>query len=165
MNKIYLTPDLVSVLEKQGITPENYKPAYNGESAGLDLYNAGPEITIFPATNKSLRPNQIFKVLIPTGLHINIPSNYVATIQERGSITKTPLKVRAGIIDSGYSSEIFINCINLSDNVWTVSAGDKLPFQLVVQQICPEWQIVSEQTYSVLTSTNLRQDGKIGSSD
>ena len=33
-----------------------------------------------------------FKSLIATGLRIIVPKGYVALAQERGSITKTPLK-------------------------------------------------------------------------
>ena len=44
-------------------------------------------------------------------------------------ITKTPLKVRAGVIDRGYTGEIFVNAVNVSQNEFTLQQHQKLPFQ------------------------------------
>ena len=47
MIKIYCNDNLKDVLDDNDI--EEYVPAYGGESAGLDLYNAGSDITIMPS--------------------------------------------------------------------------------------------------------------------
>ena len=140
---------------------ESYAPAYSGESAGLDLYNSGSSVIIKPVKDFTYQN----KVLIPTGLRIIVPEGYVALIQERGSITKTPLKVRAGVIDRGYTGEIFVNAVNVSQNEYTLQQHQKLPFQLVVVKCDNHFQEIKKQEYLNLTSENLRKDGIVGSSD
>ena len=44
--RLGLTEEAANVLHQIGITPENYGPAYEGESVGLDLYNCGENISI-----------------------------------------------------------------------------------------------------------------------
>ena len=114
MINFYCNHDLKNTLQANEV--ESYAPAYSGESAGLDLYNSGPSVTIKPVSDFSYQN----KILIPTGLRVIVPEGYVALIQERGSITKTPLKVRAGVIDRGYTGEIFVNAVNVSQNEFTI---------------------------------------------
>ena len=48
MASIYLSKELREVLEFNDVDPDNdYAPAYNGESAGLDLYNTLDEKLYF----------------------------------------------------------------------------------------------------------------------
>ena len=178
---ILLTPNLVKALRIDGIDPANYKPAYDGTSIGLDLYNTGPDQHIPPTTinidgdwafgeeaEEEIVQQQFkktFKKLIPTGLHISLPLGWVAIIQERGSITKTPLKVRAGVIDPGYTGEVFVNCVNLSIKPWAIPQGGKLPFQLVVLRANTNFQHVSPDEYQELTQSSTRKHGMVGSSD
>lgn len=60
-------------------------PAYK-ESAGFDLYNAGPDL--FPEAGE--------KFLIPTGISICLQPDEVALIFQRGSAHKSPLFHKAG---------------------------------------------------------------------
>ena len=140
---------------------DSYAPAYGGESAGLDLYNSGASIILNPVSDFSYQN----KILIPTGLRIIVPEGYVALIQERGSITKTPLKVRAGVIDRGYTGEIFVNAVNVSQDKFTLQQHQKLPFQIVVVKCDNHFQEIQEEEYLNLTSSHLRKDGIVGSSD
>lgn len=168
MINILLTDKLKNSLNINNINPEEYLPAYNGESAGLDLYNAGENVTITHSTYSSVTRNfyeSNNSVLIPTGLHLNVPKGYVALIQERGSITKTPLKVRAGVIDAGYTGEVFINCVNVGHNAYTIYKHQKLPFQIVVVKCDNHFNVVSEEEYLRLTNNSARKEGKVGSSD
>ena len=168
MVKICLSSDLRNILEASEVNPESgYIPAYEGESAGLDLYNCGPTIDIIPSNYKPAVPDGSTdnRVLIPTGIRIDVPRGYVALVQERGSVTKTPLKVRAGVIDSGYTGEIFVNCVNVGPDVYTIYAKQKLPFQVVVVKCDNQFKVVSEEEYLDLTSTSQRKDGQVGSSD
>jgi dUTPase len=170
-----LSQELKAILRANGIDPETYRPAYSGTSIGLDLFNVGPDIDLdsctTPYIDSSCASNttrvfkQLFKTLISTGLRIHLPPQWVATIQERGSVTKTPLKVRAGIIDPGYSGEIFANCVNLSFCPYTIQHGAKLPFQLVVVQANTNFCHVTPSEYERLTASSTRKEGKIGSSD
>lgn len=170
MTKILVTEKLKEVLFNNNIDVKDYAPAYNGESAGLDLYNCGENYTITPSTYRNVTlENQYdkkkFKALIPTGIKISIPKGYVALIQERGSITKTPLKIRAGVIDCGYTDEVFVNCINTGTKEYMLESGAKLPFQIVVVKCDNQFDIVSEQEYLEITEYSKRKSGSIGSSD
>lgn len=159
MINIFCDQTLLKVLKDNN--DEDYCPAYNGESAGLDLYNAGDEITI-PSISES---ESIPRTLIPTGLFIDVPLGYVALIQERGSITKTSLKVRAGVIDPGYTGEIFVNLVNLSNESKKINQGSKLPVQIVVVKCDNKFKVIEEEEYLRLTNEKLRKCGKVGSSD
>lgn len=165
MVKISINDKLKSVLEANSINVKDYVPAYNGESAGLDLYNTGENIYVMSAGSKYISRTPDLKILIPTGLRVSIPKGYVGLIQERGSIIKTPLKVRAGVIDSGYTGEVFVNCVNVTKNEFNIGKGSKLPFQLVVVKCDNEFEVISEEEYLNLSSNTTRKDGKIGSSD
>jgi len=107
MIKVYVNSNLKEILKEKNI--ESYIPAYMGESVGLDLYTTN-DVSVTPSTFITGERG----ATIPTGLHIALPHSYAGLILERGSVTKTPLKVRAGVIDPGYTGEIFVNAINVS---------------------------------------------------
>ena len=159
MINIFCDESLKKVLKDNNI--EEYCPAYGGESVGLDLYNVGDEITITPICESESIP----RTLIPTGLFIDVPLGFVALIQERGSITKTRLKVRAGVIDPGYTGEIFVNLVNLSNESKKINQGSKLPVQIVVVKCDNKFKVIEEEEYLRLTNEKLRKCGKVGSSD
>lgn len=167
MINICLTEDLKETLARNNILPGDYMPAYGGESVGLDLFNCGKSVNIASGSYKPESSN--FKtnsdVLIPTGLKIKVPQGYVALIQERGSIIKTPLKVRAGVIDPGYMGEVFVNCVNTGNSSYTIHVNQKLPFQIVVVKCDNHFNVVSEEEYLSLSNTSLRKEGQVGSSD
>jgi dUTP pyrophosphatase len=155
-----ITKELYCVLEKNNIEIEDYAPAYNGESAGLDLYNVGNNINIQPASVTSNNAVQI-----PTGIKMNVPIGYVALIKERGSISKTDLKVRAGVIDAGYTGEVFANCVNIGLHKHIIYKDNKLPFQIVVVKCDNEFKIVTNEEFDNIVKSSKRKSGKIGSSD
>lgn len=162
MINIHVMESLSDTLNLQHIDVQDYIPAYNGESAGLDLYNAsGSDITIYPADYKETTNNY----LIPTGLKILVPKGYVALIQERGSVIKTDLKVRAGVIDHGYTGEIFVNCINTGHSAHKINKNSKLPFQIIVVKCDNEFKVISEKEYLSLSNNSSRKEGQVGSSD
>jgi len=170
MTNIFVLNSLCNVLESKNINVKDYTPAYNGESAGLDLYNCGKTISVVPGSYEnttvvSRHENQKFKTLIPTGIKIDVPIGYVALVQERGSVTKTPLKARAGVIDAGYTGEVFVNCVNIGNVDYVIEEGSKLPFQIVVIKCDNQFNIVSEEEYVSLTEGAKRKDGSVGSSD
>jgi len=157
MIKIYCNKNLKNTLAENNVS--EYLPAYKGESAGLDLYNVGEDVTIVPATCNHKGS------MISTGLHIFTPPGYVSLIKERGSIIKTPLKYRAGVIDKGYTGEVFVNLVNISDDSFTIKKNQKLPVQIVVIKCDNEYLKIEEDEYIRLSQNTLRQEGKIGSTD
>jgi dUTP pyrophosphatase len=158
MIKVYTTNKLKNILNEKNI--QNYVPAYAGESVGLDLYST-QKVQFDPAT--SLLGDK--GSTIPTGLHIALPKSYAGLILERGSITKTPLKVRAGVVDPGYTGEIFVNAVNVSDTSYLIKEGEKLPFQLIVVKCDNDFKVIEEEEYLEITKSSLRQNGQVGSSD
>jgi dUTPase len=102
--------------------------------------------------------------LIPTGLRIKLAPNMVGLLLERGSVVKTPFVKRAGVIDPGYTDEIFVNLASLG-SPYILRPGDKLPVQLVVVPCDNQFTEVTQSEWTVLTSTAKRGDGKVGSSN
>jgi len=178
---ILILDSLRTTLLLNKLNIEHYHPAY-GDSIGLDLYNTGGAIVVPPASadyktdysppharaSKTIVMENFtrnFKNLVPTGLRVAIPHGWVGIIQERGSITKTSLKVRAGVIDPNYTGEIFVNCVNLGTHLWEIPEYSKLPFQLVIVRANAHFISITEDEYTELTTESTRKDGKIGSSD
>ena len=157
MIKIYCNERLDEVLDDNDV--EDYVPAYGGESAGLDLYNSGENIVVMPTSSDTKG------VMISTGLHVFTPKGYVSLIKERGSITKTPLKYRAGVVDEGYTGEIFVNLINISNEEYIIKRGQKLPVQIIVVKCDNEYSEIDEDEYLSLSKFSKRNTGKVGSPD
>ena len=157
MIKIYCNEKLDEVLDDNDI--EDYVPAYGGESAGLDLYNSGENISVMPSSSD---PNG---VMVSTGLHVFTPKGYVSLIKERGAITKTHLKYRAGVVDEGYTGEIFVNLVNISNEEYIIKKGQKLPVQIIVVKCDNQYSEIDEDEYLNLSQLSQRKSGKVGSSD
>lgn len=161
MNILFHANDLlIKALDKNGTSLSAYKPAY-GLSAGLDLYNA----------SHNHYHNTSIDDLIPTGLRVIIPRDYVGLILERGSVLKTPYAIRAGVIDAGFTGEIKIGMARVAQAIEINGNGiqplAKLPFQLVVVPILNNFKPVSEEEYNELVA-NANYDRKekmLGSSD
>lgn len=166
MVEFTLTNDFI---EQVPVSPQDYQPAYGGTSVGLDLYCASKTPIVIPPLLREQYHEESFdvrnyKILIPTGVKVRLPLNSQALILERGSITKTPLKVRAGVIDPGYTAEIFINCINLSHLDVIIKPGEKTPFQLVCTPTLA-MRLTSETDYQAMTKDSLRGEACLGSSN
>lgn len=107
----------------------NDLPAYATEgSAGMDLRaNLEASVTLMP----------LERMLIPTGLFIQLPDNYEAQIRPRSGLAikqgitclNTP-----GTIDSDYRGEIKVILINLSNEPQPVHQGDRIA-QMVIAKV------------------------------
>ena len=97
------------------------EPVYSSESAsGADLKaDINEEITI--AAGK--------RELIPTGLYLEIPPGYEAQVRPRsGLAAKKGVTVlnTPGTIDADYRGEIKVILINLGDENFVISRGDRI---------------------------------------
>lgn len=110
-------------------TSSNPLPAYaTPGSSGMD-------IRAFLAAPQSLQPFE--RVLVPTGIFIELPSGYEIQIRPRSG-----LAIRQGItclntpgtIDADYRGEIKIILINLSQEEQVIHPGDRIA-QMVIQQV------------------------------
>ena len=103
--------------------------------AGLDLY-ASETVMIYKDMTRK----------VPTGIAVDIPPGYEATIRPRsGKTANTALRVNIGTIDSGYTGEIHIicDCYN-SEPFYRVEQGEKIA-QLVIQKVeLPTLEIVDQ---------------------
>ena len=92
-----------------------------------------------------LQPLQ--RVLVPTGLYIELPDGYEAQIRPRSGLAInhgiTCLN-SPGTIDADYRGEIKVILINLSNEVHTIQTGDRIAQMVVspVEQVI--WKEVTE---------------------
>lgn len=108
-------------MEIKIITESGELPTYKTEgSAGMDV--------------KALIENSIIlspgeRMLIPTGLHIELPVGYEAQIRARSGLALNygiSLVNGIGTIDSDYRGEIGVILINLGKKDFTISNGDRI---------------------------------------
>lgn len=119
------------------------------------LGSSGMDIRAMLTEQKAIRPME--RMLIPTGLFIEIPIGYEAQIRPRSGLAlkqgltclNTP-----GTIDSDYRGEIKIILINLSQEEQIIQSGDRIA-QMVFQSI----DKVKWQTVEFVTETERNQGG------
>lgn len=96
----------------------------NQTDAGYDLYSI-EDCEINPHERK----------MIHTGISMAIPNNYVGLIWPRsGLAVKHGIDVLAGVVDSGYRGEICVILQNHDNEVYKISAGDRIA-QMLFQKI------------------------------
>lgn len=78
-----------------------------------------------------VRPGE--RYLLPTGIQLEIPTGYWASIEARSSTSKQSLIVPKGVIDEGYRGELFAQIINVGTEPVTIRHGDRL-IQLIVHK-------------------------------
>lgn len=104
-------------------------PSYESEyAAGMDLRAALEEpVTLAPGSRK----------LIPTGLQMALPQGYEAQIRPRSGLAyrngitmlNTP-----GTIDADYRGEVKVLAVNLGDEAFEISHGDRIA-QMVIAPV------------------------------
>ena len=127
-------------------------PEYKTEgSAGMDLYaNTTFETTIAP----------LQRVLVPTGIYIELPKGYEAQVRPRsGLAAKNGVTVlnTPGTIDSDYRGEIKVILVNLSNEDFVLKPGERIAQMVVAKHERVEWEEVK-----VLEATE-RGEGGFGS--
>ena len=155
---IYVSKSLGDVLTRLHDTKiDEYNTAYGGESVGLDLYSTDKEDIVIQGA--------LGNKLISTGLFIALPKNYEAQIKERGSITKTPCAIRAGVVDPGYCGEIFVSLATYGNEKYTVRYGQKLPVQLVTSKVATNYYAISRQAFEQYIESTKRKNAYLGSTN
>lgn len=89
------------------------------------------------------------RVLLKTGLAVEVPEGYEVQIRPRSGISlKTPLLIAnsPGTIDSNYRGEVCIVAFNASDKTYTVSRGTRIAQAVVVK--LPEVEHVEADSLS-----------------
>lgn len=109
------------------------------------IHAAGMDIRAFIETEITIKPLQ--RVLIPTGLYIELPVGYEAQIRPRSglaykhgiSIVNSP-----GTIDADYRGELKVLLVNLSDTDFVVNDGDRIAQMVIAKHETVSWQLVGE---------------------
>jgi len=125
----------INIINKSGLALPQYETAH---AAGMDM-------RAFTAEEIVIKPMQ--RVLVPTGLHIELPIGYEAQIRPRSglaykhgiSIVNSP-----GTIDADYRGEIKVLLINLSDTDFVVNNGDRIAQMVIAKHETISWESVEE---------------------
>jgi dUTP pyrophosphatase len=105
-------------------------------SAGVDLRaNIDKEIVLEP----------LKRVLVPTGLFIQLPEGYEAQIRPRSglaikhgvTVLNTP-----GTIDADYRGEICVILVNISDETFIVKDGERICQMVIAKHETVDWAVV-----------------------
>ncbi len=124
---------IIKVINKS----KNSLPAYETlHAAGMDL-RADLETAI------QLKPLE--RMLVPTGLHIELPEGFEAQIRPRSglaykhgiSIVNSP-----GTIDADYRGEVKVLLINLSTEVFEINTGDRIAQMVIAKHEKINWDEV-----------------------
>jgi len=110
----------VKKLHQEAIVP---KFALHGD-AGMD---------IFSIENVSIHP--MGRISCSTGIALKIPNGHAGLIWDKSGISHgSGVKTLGGVIDENYTGEIKVGLINLSNEVYTISKGQKIA-QILIQKV------------------------------
>lgn len=138
---------IINVINKSN----NPLPEYSTE------FSAGMDICASLSDDLIIKPLQ--RVLVPTGLYIELPNGYEAQIRPRSGLAiKSGITVlnTPGTIDSDYRGEIKVILINLSDQDFVIHNGDRICQMVVAKYEQAQFQVVEHLSDSV------RSDGGFG---
>lgn len=72
---------------------------------------------------------------VPTGIHVEIPPDYVGLIWPRsGLAVRHGIDTLAGVIDSDYRGEVRVVLVNHGTEAFRIAPGDRIA-QLLIQRI------------------------------
>lgn len=122
---------------------------------------AGMDIRAFIETEITIKPLQ--RVLVPTGLYIELPIGYEAQIRPRSglaykhgiSIVNSP-----GTIDADYRGEIKVLLVNLSDTDFVVNDGDRIAQMVIARHETIAWNAVEELSDTIRGAGGYGHTGK-----
>ncbi len=121
----------VKIVNKSGFGLPSYATAL---SAGMDL-------RAFTDAPMEIRPLE--RVLVPTGIYIELPEGYEAQIRPRsGLASKHGITVAnaPGTIDADYRGEIKVAIINLSKESFVLNPGERVAQMVVAKFERVEWE-------------------------
>lgn len=123
----------VKIINKSHHPLPEYATPY---SAGVDL-RANIEEPI------ALKPLE--RILIPTGLYLELPHGYEAQIRPRSGLAlKYGLTVlnSPGTIDADYRGEIRVILVNLSNEEFVINDGERICQMVIAAHAQVEWEVV-----------------------
>lgn len=130
----------IRIVNKSGFELPSYVTSL---SAGVDL-RADIEEPVVIAPLK--------RVLVPTGLYIQLPAGYEAQVRPRsGLAAKHGVTVAnaPGTIDADYRGEIKVILVNLSDEEFVINRGERIAQMVIARHETAEWESVESLDESV----------------
>lgn len=114
-------------------------PAYATElSAGMDLRaNIDESITLNPMERR----------IIPTGLYMALPPGYEAQVRPRSGLAfKHGITVlnSPGTIDADYRGEIGVLLVNLSNEPFVITEGERIAQMVIARHEQVQFEVVDE---------------------
>ncbi|MBS1626168.1 MAG: dUTP diphosphatase [Bacteroidetes bacterium] len=117
----------------------NPLPAY--ETAG----SAGMDLRAYIDADITVKAGA--RLLVPTGIHIELPDGYEAQIRPRSgmafkhgiSLPNTP-----ATIDSDYRGEVKVAVINLSQEDFVIKSGDRIAQMVIAKYERVQWETTEE---------------------
>lgn len=134
---------------------ENPLPVYETTgAAGMDLRASLPEQVL-------LKPMQ--RLLIPTGLYLEIPAGYEAQIRPRSGLAfKNGVTVlnAPGTIDADYRGEVKVLLVNLSEQGFEIKSGDRIAQLIISKHETAVWEETNDLAFSNRGSGGFGHTGK-----
>lgn len=122
----------VKIINKSSNELPNYATIH---SAGMDMRaNITESIVLGP----------LKRILVPTGIHIELPEGYEAQIRPRsGLAAKHGIGIvnSPGTIDADYRGEIKIILVNLSDEEFVLNPGERIAQMVVAKFERVDWKV------------------------
>lgn len=125
----------INVINKSGLDLPQYETAH---AAGMDL-------RAFTEEQLIIKPMQ--RILVPTGLHIELPVGYEAQIRPRSGLAyKHGISIvnAPGTIDADYRGELKVLLINLSDTDFVINNGDRIAQMVIAKHETISWEPVAQ---------------------
>jgi len=125
----------INIINKSDLPLPQYETAH---AAGMDM-------RAFVENEIVIKPLQ--RILIPTGLHIELPVGYEAQIRPRSGLAyKHGISIvnAPGTIDADYRGEIKVLLVNLSDTDFVVKNGDRIAQMVIAKHETITWESVEE---------------------
>ena len=134
----------MSTIRVKKLSPNATLPTYGtDEAAGADLYACLDETV-------SIAPGETFWV--GTGIALEVPKGCAGLIYARSSMgVKRGLAPanKVGVIDSDYRGEIRVVLLNHSNQVQTVSPGERIAQLIITPVLTPDYEEVAELSDTV----------------
>ena len=134
----------------------NELPAYQTQSAaGLDLR---------ADLSESINLKPMERILVPTGLFMELPHGYEAQIRPRSGLAfKHGITVlnSPGTIDADYRGEIKILLVNLSNDAFLIESGERVAQMVISKHEQIDWKLVESLEDSERSAGGFGSTGKV----
>lgn len=119
--------------------------------AGYDLYSV---------EDVDLPPGRA--TIVRTGIIIACPPGFYYTVEGRSSLWSKGIFPNRGIIDSTFTGELIVSLVNVTDNFFHISTGDRIAQILIHRQYDANFVIVDEfsEIYNQRGSEGFGSTGK-----